>query len=303
MSKKTAKIAATYFVTIIVSLLLIGAAGYYALTKYMNMEKESGIKPVGGAQSNESEEYAPTEGFGQTYLFIYEPEQRLTAVSFIMARFIPYESKLVIVPLQADVCADLNGRSNTLYEFYRVGGTSEAVKAVEAATNVHIDRYMKFSKENFTLFSNFCGNISYYIPYNLAFENPDTGESTIIKEGEQTLDSVTLRKVLTYPNYTGGEEYRAKVVGTIIADLINSGCKGMLKTSPRTVFNDVINSGVETNITVYDFEEDLRDIEYVLENTTSPVQLVFPSGSYNSNNCYVLEDSFVAALPRWLSLE
>lgn len=283
---------------------LIGGIGYYMLTNYLNGgETDSEMEKIAAGDRISDGAYVPEHGDGRTLLLIYDPEKRQTAVCFILARFAPAENKAVIVPLQTDIACELDGRANTLYEFYRLGGTASAKRAAEKATGVAIDRYIKFNKESFVTFSNYMGNVDYDIPYNLVFENPDTGEKTIMKGGSQILDATSLRKVLTFPNYDGGEEYRAKVVGNLAAALLNSGAKGILKDSTDTVFNDVINSDIETDITKYDYEEDKPAIKYVLENTSSPAQLVIPSGYYNENNCYILDDSFIDALPRWFSIE
>lgn len=305
MSKKSAKIAATYFITIICSLVLIGGIGYYLITSYLNgsgEKKESEMERIAASDRVSGGEYVPEQGDGRTLLFIYDPEKRQTAVCFVLARFAPAENKAVIVPLQTDIACELDGKANTLYEFYRLGGTAAAKRAAEKATGLTVDRYIKFSKESFVTFSNFMGNVDYDVPYNLVFENPDTGEKTIMKGGSQILDATSLRKVLTFPNYDGGEEYRAKVVGNLASSLLNSGARGLLRDSLETVFTDVINSDIETDITRYDYEEDKPAIEYVLENTSSPAQLVIPSGSYNENNCYILDESFIEALPRWFSM-
>ncbi len=307
MSKKSAKLALTYFLTILFALVLIGGAGYFLLKYYFTGgEKESGIKPAAPAEQTtviDMKNFVPDDSHCQTILFIYEPEKRMTAVCFVLARFVPTENKAVVVPLQSDICTTLDGQANTLYEFYRLNGTSGAKRAVEEATGVGIDRYMKFTKESFTIFSDLMGNINFDVPYNLVYDNEETGESTIVKSGEQILDSTLLRKVLTYPNYKGGEEYRAKVVGTIAVSLVNSGSKTILRDSFDTVFTDIINSDVETDITRYDYDEKKPAVDYVLANTDSPAQLVIPSGIYNENNCYVLDDNFIQALPRWFCLE
>lgn len=308
MSKKTAKIAATYFITIIASLLIIGGAGYFLLRPYLTDSEQgemSAIKPDSTENVTlvTAEEYAPTYEDSRNVLVIYDTEKRSSAVCFVLAGFVPAENKIVIVPLQSDICTTVDGKSNTLYEFYRLGGTADAKKAVSAMTGLTIDKYLKFTKDSFTLFSDFMGNVEYDIPYNLVYENEAAGESTILKSGRQILDSVSLRKVLTYPNYKGGEEYRAKVVGTLGAALVNSGSSGILKNSLDTVFTDIINSDIETDITGYDYDEAKPAMEYVLSNTDTPAQIVIPSGVYNENNCYVLDESFVQALPRWLSME
>lgn len=304
MSKRSAKIAATYFLTIIISLLLIGGIGYLVITKYLDREpEEKGMDDIIQDAAAGSEEYVPQLGDGRTLLIIYESEKKQTSTSFVLARFAPADNKAVLVPLQTDIACEMDGVSNTLYEFYRLGGTADAKRAVEKFTGLTVDRYMKFSRESFTLFSNFMGNVEYDIPYNLFINDPATGESTVIKSGNQILDSNTLRKVMCYPDYTGGEEYRAKVVGTLAAELLNSGCRGILQDGLDSVFSEIINSDIETDITRYDYDEDKPAIEYVLGNSTSPAQLVIPSGSYNENGCYQLDDVFVDSLPRWFAME
>ena len=305
MSKRSAKIAATYFLTIIISLVLIGGGGYLVISKYLNSSYDkSSIDNIviddGAAQSTE---YSPVFGDGRTVLFIYEAEKSQTSTSFLLARFAPADNKAVLVPLQTDIACELDGTANTLYEFYRLGGTSSAKRAVEKFTGLTVDRYLKFTKDSFNAFADLMGNVEYNIPDNLIFRNPSTGESTVIKSGNQILDSNTLRKVMCYPDYSGGEEYRAKVVGNLAAELLNSGSRGILRDSLDSVFTDIINSDIETDITRYDYDEDKPAIEYVLSNTSEPAQLVIPSGSYNENGCYQLDDTFVDALPRWFAME
>ncbi|MBP1545289.1 MAG: LCP family protein [Oscillospiraceae bacterium] len=305
MSKKSAKIAVTYFATIITSLVLIGGGGYLFITKYLEKDTDKGgmSQIVMDDSAVKSDEYIPELGDGRTVLFIYEADKAQTSTSFVLARFAPADNKVVLVPLQTDIACEMDGTANTLYEFYRLGGTADAKRAVEKFTGLSVDKYMKFSRESFTTFSNFMGNVDYEVPYNLIIDNPSTGENTVIKEGNQILDANSLRKVMCYDGYTGGEEYRAKVVGNLAFELLNSGCRGMLGSNTELVFNDIINSDVETDITRYDFEEDMPAIQYVLENTSAPAQLVIPSGTYNENGCYQLDDAFVDSLPRWFAME
>lgn len=304
MSKRSAKIAATYFLTIIISLLLIGGGGYLFIMKYLEKEPDkSGMDDIVIQDSSAGEDYAPIFGEGRTVLFIYEEGKSQTSTSFLLARFAPADNKAVIVPLQTDIACELDGTANTLYEFYRLGGTYQAKRAVEKFTGLTVDRYLKFTSSSFTMFADFMGNVDFDIPYNLTFEDPSAGRTIVLKGGNQLLDTNTLRKVMCYPDYKGGEEYRAKVVGNLAAELLNSGCRGILRDGLDTVFTDIINSDIETDITKYDYEEDKPAISYVLDNTSSPAQLVIPSGVYNENGCYQLDEAFVDALPRWFAME
>lgn len=306
MAKKSAKIAATYFITIIISLLVVGCAGYYAMISYFNKDdSESSINPMmteaNTARVNDGS-YEPSAADGITALVIYEAEKKQTSVSFALVRLAPTDSKIIVVPLQTDIRCELNGKSNTLYEFYRLGGTADAKKAAENALKINIDRYIKFTRDNFTEFSDKMGNVTYDVPYNLIYDDA-SGEDIVIKQGEHILDSGSLRKVLCYPNYNGGEEYRAKVVATLAVSLINSGCAGMLKDDPEGVFSDVMNSGVETDITRYDYDEKSIAFEYILDNRSYPAEMVIPSGVYAEDGSYDLDESFITALPSWLYME
>ena len=119
MSKRTAKIAATYFITIFVALLVIGGTGFFLLRPYLTdsgvNDDLSGIKSDGSQTvTTASEEYAPSYADSKTVLAIYDAEKRSSAVCFVLARFVPAESKLVIVPLQSDIKAEADGKVNTL---------------------------------------------------------------------------------------------------------------------------------------------------------------------------------------------
>ncbi|MGN0586474.1 MAG: hypothetical protein ACI4JF_04235, partial [Oscillospiraceae bacterium] len=153
MSKRSAKIAATYFLTIIISLLLIGGGGYLFIMKYLEKEPEqSGMDDIVMQDSSlGNEEYAPIFGEGRTVLFIYEEGKSQTSTNFLLARFAPADNKVVLVPLQTDIACELDGTANTLYEFYRLGGTYEAKRAVEKFTGLAVDRYLKFTGSSFTL--------------------------------------------------------------------------------------------------------------------------------------------------------
>ena len=77
----------------------------------------------------------------------------------------------------------------------------------------------------------------------------------------------------------------------------------MLRDGLDSVFTSVINSDLETDITKYDYDEAKPAIEYVLDATSTPAQVVIPSGVYDDSKMYVLDDSFVQALPRWFSMD
>lgn len=301
MSKKSSKIALTYFITIIVTFIVIGGSGYLFF-QYLQTPPASGNNEVTISPLEAQDKYVPTEENNISTLFIFDSEKRLSGSCFMLVRTIASEQKIMLMPIPADTAAVLDGSENSIYEFYRLGGSKKAVSAVENCTGTKIDYYMKLNNESFSTLVSIFGGIDMNVPYNLIYTNPDTGEETIFREGTVYADSSNLRKFLTYPLYTAGEEYRAKILGIAIYDLINKNVVSSFSSHIDSYFNMVINSPVETNITAYDYEEQAEALKYVAESNERIAQLVTVTGAYNDNNLFELDADFVRAIPEWLKL-
>lgn len=302
MSKKSAKIAVTYVVTILVTLLVVGAFGMYMLKLISSKETKDPSQNVVIDQMVSSDEYKPSVSDNRTVLLILDTEKRESASCFLIARFLAVEKQLVFMPLPSNTKAAVDGSSDSLYNFYRNGGTASAVKAVENCTGVKIDKFIKFNKDSFTNIIDIFGGVDYDIPYNLIYDNPTTGEETIIREGETYLDSSTMRKVLTYPNYNSGEEYRAKCLGIIITDMINTNVDANFASHLDDYFSSVINSTIETDITSYDYDEISNAMKYVIRNYDRLATFVLTSGTNDENGLYELDANFVKSITEWLKL-
>ena len=301
MAKKSSKIALTYFITIIVTFIVIGGLGYMLL-QYLQNPTEKDAEEVSIMPIDNQQGYVPAEKNNVSTLFIFDSEKRLSGTCFMLVRAVATERKLVIMPLPSDTAATLDGSENSLYEFYRLSGTQKAVSAVESFTGTKIDYYMKLNNESFTSLVAVFGGIDVNIPYNLVYTNPDTGEETIYREGSTYADYNVLRKILTYPLYTAGEEYRAKILGVTASDLINKNVTGSFSSHVDDYFSTVINSPVETNFTAYDYEEHSEALKYIASSNERIAQLVTVTGAYNDNNFFELDANFVRAIPEWLSL-
>lgn len=301
MAKKSSKIALTYFITIIVTFIVIGGLGYLLL-QYLQNPHSDNAEDVTVSPIEEQQVYAPTEANNVSTLFIFDSEKRLSGTCFMLVRTAATERKLVLMPLPADTAATLDGTENSLYEFYRLGGAQKAVSAAENCTGTKIDYYMKLNNDSFSTLVSIFGSIDVNIPYNLIYTNPDTGEETIYREGSVYADSNTLRKILTYPLYTAGEEYRAKILGVTASDLINKNVTSTFPSHIDDYFSVVINSPVETNFTAYDYEEHSEALKYISDSGERIARLVTVTGAYNDNNFFELDANFVRAIPEWLGL-
>lgn len=295
MAKKGTKIALTYFITIIVTLIIIGGI-CFMLFRYLTDPKE----PNAGSEPNierlVAEEYVPTSANNKTTLFIFDSEKRLSGCCFLIVRMIADEQKMIIMPVPADTYAYANGTEDSLYEFYRRGGAPQAVSAAENAIGIKIDYYMKLNNDSFSVIADIFGGVDFDVPYNLIYSNPDTGEETIIREGSTHLDSAMLRKVITYPLYNSGEEYRAKIMGVAINDLINRNIDESFSSHVDDYFSAVINSTAETNFTAYDYKEQSEAMKYVASSDDRVSQLVTVTGAYNADGLFVLDENFLRSL-------
>lgn len=298
MAKKGTKIALTYIITILVTLVIIGGIGYLLLDEIMTPKdnNDRNAPTFNLEQMGQLEEYVPSAVNNKTTLLIFDSEKRMSGCCFMAVRMIADERYMVIMPIPADTYANVNGSENSIYEFYRLGGTTDAVKAVESATGVKMDYYLKLNNESFTMLVDIFGSVDFNVPYNLVYTNPNTGEETIMRQGEATLDSQLLRKVITYPLYNSGEEYRSKMLGVAVSDLINKNVEPDFSNHIDDYFSSIINSSIETNFTAYDYEEQADAMKYIAGSDERICQLVTVSGEYNENSLLVLDKSFLKSL-------
>lgn len=295
MASKGTKIALTYVITILLTLVIIGGIGYWVLEQIMapKVEEQPAVQLE---QMMTADDYVPVFEDNKTTLIIFDSEKRMSGCSFMMARMIAQERYITVMPIPSDTYAKVGSTEDSIYEFYRLGGITEAVKAAEAATGVKVDYYLKFNNDSFGAFVDIFGGVDFHIPYNLEYSNPDTGEETIYREGDTFIDSRDMRKIITYPLYKSGEEYRAKMAGVAVSDLLNRNIAVGFSNYVDDYFSTVINSSVETNFTAYDYEEQSDVIKYVVESDANVCQLLTVTGSYNENSLFVLDEGFVKSL-------
>lgn len=302
MSRKSVKVAVTYIVTILITLVVAGGVVWYMLTHMLFQEKEDPTSSIHLEEMVDSENYEPALEDNRTLLLIIDTEKRQTASCFVVTSFLATEQQLVLLPLPSNTFCESDSGSDTLYNIYRNGGTTAAVKAVESCIDVKIDKYMKFNEESFYVIADLFGGVDYDVPYNLVYTNPDTGEETIIREGKTYINSSDIRKIITYPNFNSGEEYRAKAAGVIFSSLINSALDASYATHLDEYFSTVINSDVETDITAYDYEESAEAVKYVIQNNQKPAVFVPASGTTDESGAYHLDENFLKSITEWFKL-
>lgn len=288
----------TYVTTIVVTVIVILAAGLIMMKTMSSRESVMDLEVT----SAEPEEYAPSVLDNQTTLLIFDTEDRVDATVFLLTRMLPSERKLIIVPLQSDMYASAGGTEGTLYDIYRSQGVQGAKRAVESVCGLAVEKYMTFNKEGFEKMAAHFETVSYVFPYSLIYENEATGEVTVIREGNQALDSASLRKAFTYPNYRSGETERSVVIGTIAADIINYS-NARFRSNLDQIVSGVLGCCTETDISEYDYDFKKEAMMYMTEKESGCAETVLPSGQYDEYGRYVLDPDFIISLKTWFCLD
>lgn len=298
MANKRMKIMLTYVITIVVTVIVILAAGLIMLKTMSSRESVMDLEVT----SAEPEEYAPSVLDNQTTLFIFDTEDRLNATVFLLTRMLPSERKIIIVPLQSDMYASAGGAEGTLYDIYRSQGVQGAKRAVESVCGLAVEKYMLFDKDGFEKMAAHFETVSYIFPYSLIYENEATGEVTVIREGNEALDAASLRKAFTYPNYKNGEKERSALIGSVTSDIINYS-NARFRTNLDQIVSGVLGCCTETDITEYDYDFKKEAMMYMTERENGCAETVLPSGQYDEYGRYVLDPDFVSSLKTWFSLD
>ncbi|MDE5577533.1 MAG: hypothetical protein K2J11_09120, partial [Oscillospiraceae bacterium] len=112
MAKKGTKIALTYFITIMLTLIIIGGI-CFMLFRQLTAPKEPDAKAPDIAELT-ADQYVPDASNNKTTLFIFDSEKRMSGCSFMLVRLIADEQRMAIMPLPADTCAHVGGTEDRL---------------------------------------------------------------------------------------------------------------------------------------------------------------------------------------------
>jgi anionic cell wall polymer biosynthesis LytR-Cps2A-Psr (LCP) family protein len=293
MAKKGVKLGATYIIALIATFLIFGFIGVV----YVNMLMGEGGS--GEQQTAEvSSEYVPSSTESRTILAIVNLGEGQTDTCFMLIRFLPQNSEAVFLPLPANLLSTGgDGNETNLNRLYRDNSATGVKTAITEILGIPVDKYVIFNEDSFVMFCGFFGSTDYNIPFNI--ENPD---GTIVLAGNNYLDNFTMRSLLTYSGYKGGEEERARRFSEIMTAMLNKELTAEYTTFMDASFNDIVNSGVDTDISRYDYDESRQAIEYTLTHTDRFCRQIFASGSLTESGNYVIDPASVEAINSWFEI-
>jgi hypothetical protein len=122
-------------------------------------------------------------------------------------------------------------------------------------------------------------------------------------QGQKGLDAETVKSLLTCAGYKNGEDERAATAVQIISTMLNARLtSGYIEYMDNT-FNTIINSGVTTDISRFDYDESKDALRHTLGRTDRFCRSAFPTGTFNESGGYVLDPNFLNVIDTLLKID
>lgn len=296
--KSNFSIAFIYFTTIFVFTVALGLSAYFILSqfvfpKYID-KNENLVKGV---------RYEPLNENSRTILLVGEDDNVLNLL--MLFRIEPLKAKISFVPIPISMVSKVNTKETTLKNFYEKDGLNALCSAIENSFGTPIQRYIVLNKDNFNELVSQMGGISYTLPFDLYYENESNGEITNYKseDAEKVFTGDDLRKIMTYPVRSAGQDFNINISGELIKTLINKNAKSQDKIADNidNIFNTLSKSS-KTNFSDIDFSYAKKDFAYLFTHNKSPATYLVPSGKWNKNATFTLSNDFKNELKAYFNL-
>ncbi len=246
--------AIPFLITILISMIVLGAVGYYFYNKLTIKETE--LKPMQSATTSISDADI------NEILFVLEPTTENRQPAVMLMRFDPVRKNEYCLGIPLTMMVDHEGKDMTVRQCLSDHGYNALKNAVGKTLDQEINRYIRMDTEGFAKFISLIGNVNYVVPIRDDGIRP---EST-----SQVLDAGQFETLLTSRKYSSEQE-RAAVIGLSVAALLNQ-CDGKrIATNLDSYFRAVINT-VSTDVTTMDFSAHRHAISYIFEHADAPAK-------------------------------
>ena len=287
-----ASVVIVYLATMLVCLILFGFAAVTLLDIFVTQPALEAEAAESGGTTEDEEEVIDYSSATETILFVGADGQDINAI--VLLRINPQAGSIAIVPVSKYTVATVDSTSGTMKYLFETGGISYLKTAVENAFDLTCDKYIKITNEGWTELCEYSGGMtSYVFPEDLYYKDEESGDLTSFSAGASTraLWGDDIRRIVTYPSYSNGEQTRVQVIGEIAVALINDAFDTNaenMKTNIQNIFNTIYNNS-DTDITSKTFSAVRDAYEYMLETASSPATYRMPRGVWNDSGYFELD--------------
>lgn len=298
------KVFLVYMSVMLVCMLIFGAAALFLMDRFVTqpaLDRDREEQEALGSEQG-SQPLIDYSLYRKTYLFVGADGQDINAMALI--RFTPDEGGIEVVPVSELTLSRVGETSGTLQALYESGGMNYLKSAVESTFSVSCDSYIKISNDGWKSLVEYTGGVtSYSFPEELYYKDEESGELTSFSEGTatRTLWGDDIRRIMTYPNYSGGEQARLQVIGELTVSLLNNAFTAHaedVNSNLQNIFNAIFNNS-DTNITTRSFNDVRPAYEYLLDGGYTSATYRIPRGSYDSNGFFTVDPEFIAELSEY----
>jgi anionic cell wall polymer biosynthesis LytR-Cps2A-Psr (LCP) family protein len=277
--KKKKGIAIPFLATILVSLIVIGIPVFYY---YQQLTYEDNTTQDDDYYGN----YKPQAEDSNTILFILDLDDTDGQDTFMLLRTMPIVKTFGCVPIANSTLSTYENSADTIENIYLKNGVSGVRSAVENTFEIKIDRYIKLNEESFQKICDILGGVNYYIPTDVKGFN----------KGQMYLSSKQIQSLITH--YELDDEDRSYVVGSLISQMLTQTMGDRVSENLDNSFNALINI-METDVTTIDYQDSKKAIQYMFSDNNILADYKIPTGSYNANGQYIIDDDFKQELAYW----
>ncbi len=300
-----ASVVVIYLATMLICLVLFGFAAVTLLDIFVTQPALEAEATESGDDTSEEEETVDYSDATETILFVGADGQDINAIALL--RVNPQEGTISIVPVSKYTLSSVDSTSGTIESLFETGGISYLRSAVENAYGLTCDKYIKITNDGWAELVEYTGGMtSYVFPEDLYYKDEESGDLTSFYAGNstRTLWGDDIRRIVTYPLYSNGEQTRVQVIGEIAVALINDAFETNaenMKTNIQNIFNTIYNNS-DTDITSKTFSAVRDAYEYMLETATSPATYRMPKGEWNDSGYFVLDDDAAEDIQEYFGL-
>lgn len=259
-----------YIVTFIITGVLLGFV-VYQLRDYLFV-KEDAIQAIGNS------DFRPEASQNMTVLCMVGEMKGSVPGEFMIVNYRPRDGVVMLIPLTQKLYSTVGGFAGNLVEQYQNGGAKGVMYAVETATGVTCDYYIKFDSDSFAETMGIFGNTEVSIPYDLK----DDEDKTVYTAGKIDLTGDGLFRYITFPNLSDDDEYKCVLQASAISACINQNISSLTVSDVSSMYKKILSSS-DTNLTESVFTSHLDSIYFTIANNYDPALFYVPYGEYDED--------------------
>lgn len=245
--KKSGHVAIPFLIALLLGIVGIGGVAMFVFQRISYQEPD--VKEM------QTSVVKPTAADNMTLLFVLDEEANPSLpTTFIVTRILPEDKKVIFFCFPSNMLAVVNGKNDTLANFYTNSGVQAVKDAIADQSSIQIDRYAVLDSEAFQKICNIFAGVYYQVPAGTGgFE--DSAEP-------QYLGPAQMEKLITYPFYEQGEIQRSALAADVLADMVNQTDYKRIVSRMDTNFRTLVNM-MDTDITSVDYGNEEHALKYM----------------------------------------